>query len=321
MLGGALCLALIAGCSDLGKPLRLAPRIELSATSVDFGTVALSGSATRTIVVGNSGNADLRGNATLACAGYSFDAGGGPFTVAPGGQHTIVVRFQPTNVGASPCELSLGAGLPAIALAGSASLQSPGAAAQISVASLDFGFIAIGGSRTHTFTVLSTGTAPLNVDVSAGCGSYSIVANGGPATLAPGDSLVVTVGIVTTTGGHFGCTIATGPGLPDVAVVGDVTSVSFGNQIHPIIQSRCASCHQSWQYDDLVNQPIAPVNSGPCAALNFTYVVPYDLGHSLLYLKLTRPPCGRLMPEFTSGLPPAQVDLFQRWITEGAHDN
>ena len=76
----------LAGCSDLGAPLRLVPRPELSVTSLDFGTVVVSGSATRSVVVGNSGNTDLVGFASVSCPGYSIESGGGAFSVPPGGQ-------------------------------------------------------------------------------------------------------------------------------------------------------------------------------------------------------------------------------------------
>jgi hypothetical protein len=37
----------MSGCSDLGEPIHLSPHAELSATSLDFGTVAVSSTVTR----------------------------------------------------------------------------------------------------------------------------------------------------------------------------------------------------------------------------------------------------------------------------------
>jgi hypothetical protein len=75
-LGFALALAIGAivavGCSDLGEPLRLAPQPGVSATALDFGTVAVGGSATRSVTVTNAGTADFSGSAGLSCPGYSI---------------------------------------------------------------------------------------------------------------------------------------------------------------------------------------------------------------------------------------------------------
>jgi hypothetical protein len=68
--------AALTGCSDLGEPIRLSAHAELSVASLDFGTVAVSGSATRSVIVGNSGGADLHGSASVACSNYSIQSGG-----------------------------------------------------------------------------------------------------------------------------------------------------------------------------------------------------------------------------------------------------
>jgi hypothetical protein len=314
---GGLILAL-AGCSDLGAPLQLAPRIELSATSLDFGTVAVSASATRSVVVGNSGNAPLNGNAEVACAGYSIDSGGGAFTVPPAGQHTVVVRYQPGVVGSSPCELTLGNGLPSVALSGSGALQAPGAVCSVSVTSIDFGTLAVGSSKPGSFRAYSTGTLPVSLDVVSGCGEFSIVAGGGPHTLAPGDSLVVTVGFAPSVGGHFACTIATGPGCPDVSVTGDATSVSFATQILPIFNSTgCNSCHVFRRTTDIVN---VTSQLGYAPAL---LVKPFDPTNSVLWNKVANTGVyGQPMPFGSqNGLPISQRNLIKTWIIEGAHNN
>ena len=103
----ALVAALVlAGCSDLGAPIPLVPHAELSTTSVDFGTVAVSGTSTRSVVVSNSGNGPLQGFASVSCAGFAIQSGGGAFTVPPGGQHALIVAYTPSAVGPSACQPS-----------------------------------------------------------------------------------------------------------------------------------------------------------------------------------------------------------------------
>jgi hypothetical protein len=99
-------------------------------------------------------------------------------------------------------------------------------------------------------------------------------------------------------------------------VTGDVTSASFATDLSPILRNRCINCHPLWTRADLVNIPVFGVfcNSG-------VYVTPYDPSQSVLYLKLTNPPCGSKMPETGGFLAPSQLSLFQRWIAEGAHAN
>lgn len=309
---GALVLG---GCSDLGTAVKLLPHIDLSAASLDFGTVVVSGAATRSVVIGNTGNADLHGFAAVACPGYSIDSGGGAFTVPPKGQHSVVVRYQPAATGSASCELTLGDGLPAVALSGAGALQAAGAVCTASVPSLDFGLISVGGNKLGSFKVFSSGSAPVILNVVAGCSDFTVIAGGGARTLAPGDSLAVTLGFAPSAGGHIACTIALGPGCPEVAVTGDATSVSFAAQIQPIFTTdHCFSCHVLWRAPDLVNVP-----AGIWAPA--VYIKPFDLAGSVLYGKVTGTAYGTRMPELYPALTPTKQNLIKTWILEGAHDN
>ena len=59
-LVAGVCLGALAGCSDLGKPLRLTAACELSATVLAFGQVAIDDSVHRTLTIGNTGSAWVR---------------------------------------------------------------------------------------------------------------------------------------------------------------------------------------------------------------------------------------------------------------------
>ena len=254
----------------------------------------------------------------MTCAGYSIDSGGGAFTLAPAGQHTVVVRYQPSGVGSSPCELTLGNGLPSVTLSGSGALQAPGAVCTVSVPSLDFGLVNIPGSKPGQFKVFSTGSAPVILDVVASCGAFSVLGGGGPRTLAPGDSLAVTLSYTPTVGGHTACTIATGPGCPDVAVTGDATSVSFSRQILTLFnQTGCNGCHLFQRTSDIVNVT-SSLGYAPAVL-----VKPFDPTNSVLYNKVANTGVyGPPMPEGSAnGLPISQRNVIRTWILEGAHNN
>ena len=310
----------LVGCSDLGEPLRLAPHAELSATSLDFGTVVVSGTATRSVVVGNSGTGDLNGFATVGCPDYSIQSGGGAFRVAPGAQHSVVVLYHPTSEGASPCQLQLGADIPVVVLMGTGAPQPAGGQCVLSVASLDFGATAVGSGKSASYKVRNPGTAATTLNVVPTCGDFVITSGGGPSTLPPGDSLVVAVQFSPQAGGPISCSIAHGPGCPDLAVNGTGTTVSFAAEIAPIFASLsqtrgCANCHVFRTRDDVVNVPAG-------AFAPAVYIEPFDLLNSVIYQRITNSGrFGAAMPQGTQGLPAPDREKFRRWIVEGALDN
>jgi len=310
-------LALLAsGCSDLGSPLRLEPRPQLSATSLDFGTVAVSASSQRSVTLGNSGDADLVGDAALTCPEFRIDAGGGPFRVPPGGEHVVVLSFVPGTIGSAVCALTLGAGLPSIELHGEAALQAPGAQCVAEPSSLDFGVQAVGGSELAVFKVFNRGTDAALLDVASGCAAFSVVAGGGPSTLSAGDSLVVTVAFAPTAGGHVECQVELGPGCTPVAVRGDATTVSFSADIAPILsQQQCTLCHGWTAARQIVNVTSAGYRPA-------RIIVPFDTTGSVLYGKITNSGrYGASMPQGGQLMPLVQRVRIRDWILEGARDN
>jgi hypothetical protein len=310
-----LALFVIAGCSDLGAPLILRPHAELSESLLDFGTIAITDSATRSITLSNTGNADLNGDANVSCEGFRIVSGGGAYRIATGGSHTIVVQFNPPGVGLFACELSLGGDVPVVPLSGSGAQQPAGAACTVSTSVLDFGALSSGGSKLLLFKVYSTGTAPVNLDVIAGCSVFSIVGGGGQRALAPGDSLAVTVNFAPTSGGAFECTVATGAGCPSVTLRGSATTVSFRADLLPILIARqCRDCHGYSTASSIVN-----VNSFVYGA---PLIKPFDPNGSVLYAKIANlRTYGGAMPQGTSGLSAAERKKWFDWINEGALDN
>lgn len=310
-------LLLAAGCGDLGEPIRLVPRAEVSATALDFGTVVVNGSATRSLVIANSGTASFSGFASVPCAAYTIESGGGAFTVPPSTQHTVVVKYQPTAAGVSPCLLQLGGDLPDVTLIGSAALQLPGAQAVLSKPSIDFGALKLGTSALDVFTIRNPGTEATQLNVVSTCGVFSVLSGGGARALAPGDSLVVTLSFAPAAGGSVSCAIATGPGCPDLPVSGFGFTISFATDIRPILQNRsCTACHGWNSAVQWVDQPSSfyPPN---------ILVVPFDPASSLVYRKITNPGpgLGSRMPQGQPPLPAAEVNKIRDWILEGARDN
>ena len=320
-LGFVLALAsstiVAVGCSDLGKPLRLEPQPGVSATALDFGTVAVGGSATRSVTVSNSGTADFTGIAGVSCPGFSLDAGAGSFTVPPGAQHEVVVRFTPGGIGDFTCELSLGGGLTPIALEGQASNQLPGSQCVVTPTTLEFGSLASGQSKLLTFKIKNPGTAPTILDVVSDRPSFAIITGAGASNLAPGDSVVVTVSYMPSASGADSCLIATGPGCPTVRGRGFGTTISFSRDLRPIMAARfCDSCHEFRSTTQLVNV-VSQLGYAPAVLIK-----PFDLNGSVLYGKIENTgQYGQLMPEGGPQLLPSERNKFRDWILEGAANN
>jgi len=321
----ACALALLAlaagGCSDLGTPLKPMPQSQLSALSLEFGTLAVSQSSTRSVVVSNSGTGKLVGTASVSCGAYAIESGGGAFSIAPGAWRTIVVRFTPDAVGTFPCALDLGPNCPSVSLAGAGALQNPGARCIVLPDTLSFGPVHVGQSKVASFDVLSAGTAPLLVNVVSGCGDYQIISGGGNALIPVGGSVTVVISFGPSAGGTSSCVVSVGPACPDVGVAGSGYSISYVADIKPIFNLRCSDCH----FDFAPDEPgvdtyfwLVTVWGGQSPAR----IVPFDLDNSIIYQRITNTGrFGSLMPYGGPPLPAGEIDKIRQWILEGALDN
>jgi hypothetical protein len=65
---------------------------------------------------------------------------------------------------------------------------------------------------------------------------------------------------------------------------------------------------------------VGPATTTACSATK-PYVVAGNADESLLFLKLTSPPCGGRMPLGGDALTADQLDLVRRWIAAGAQDD
>jgi len=110
----------IAGCGKKSSTTpKLSPgRLEVTPASLDFGSVVMGQSATRTLTVRNAG--DMPIDATPQFAGSSASCftltPSAPLSIAGGASVTLQVRFAPNRTGACPGTLNLDASGPAISL-------------------------------------------------------------------------------------------------------------------------------------------------------------------------------------------------------------
>jgi hypothetical protein len=107
---------------------------------------------------------------------------------------------------------------------------------------------------------------------------------------------------------------ATEPGAATEPAVQGAT-VSFANDILPIIESRCIGCHGGDRTEEgLVLRTHADIMAG---SDNGPVIVPGDAANSLLVEMVAT----QKMPKRGPKLTPPQVQLITDWVNQGALDN
>src|SRR5213593_1856386 len=98
-------------------------------------------------------------------------------------------------------------------------------------------------------------------------------------------------------------------------------SIDFNREIRPLLSENCFKCHGPDEKErkaklrlDLKDEALKPAKSGDFA------IVPGDVARSKLIERITSKDPDEVMPPPKTGkkLNPQQIDLFRRWIQEGA---
>ncbi len=116
-LGSDLC----PGVDLSGLGVAAGPICALSTDNINFGPVPLGEDAFGIVTVSNTGDApfELDLPATPCPGETAFEIlGSGFFTVNPGAEHVVQIRFLPTEAGLQSCEFEIGGGCSPIALSG-----------------------------------------------------------------------------------------------------------------------------------------------------------------------------------------------------------
>jgi len=119
------------------------------------------------------------------------------------------------------------------------------------------------------------------------------------------------MGIVSVTETALPAPLETATPLP----VADSATVSFANDIYPILQSRCLNCHGGESTrEGLSVKTYADLMAG---STNGPVIVPGDAANSLLVELVAT----QKMPKRGAKLTPNQVQLITDWVNQGALDN
>jgi Abnormal spindle-like microcephaly-assoc'd, ASPM-SPD-2-Hydin len=191
------------------SPAPTSPALQVSATTLQFGSVPIGGNAQQSLTLTSSGNAPLEISA-LNTAGDSFSAQmpSLPLTLQPGQTFTLPVKFDPKSSGAETGQLVIASNAAAapsvtVALMGSATAPTPPPpvagtpALTLSSTTLDFGAVNVGAQASHSVTLTSSGTAAVvvqSLDVSGS--GFTIGQLQLPLTLVPGQQVALPVKFV-----------------------------------------------------------------------------------------------------------------------------
>ncbi len=198
------CLAVISGCSGIAsannnKKHALSPKfsVQVTPTSINFGTTTVGHKMSQNISVTNTGSASINiTQASVSSSQFSVSGPSMPVALPVNQSATFQVSFDATSGGSSSGTLTLqtDAGLSAgpVALSGTAT-----AAPQlISVipTNLNLGSTTVGTAINGTVTINNLGGSNLTVSlISVGAGPFSVSGITTPLTIAPGNTAPMNV--------------------------------------------------------------------------------------------------------------------------------
>jgi hypothetical protein len=195
-LVGLLLVSILGiGCS--GYTQKAVPGLSVSSTSLNFQTVAVGQTLSKTFTISNSGTAPLQ-ISTLSVSNAEFSLTGPsiPRTILPANSVSYTLTFAPTTSGLASANVNVSTD--SVTQARLISLVGKGASAfanlAITPSSLSFGAIALKSTSTQNVTLQNTGDSSLSlqgVSLSGTGFSYSNLSPG--FSIAPNQAITFKV--------------------------------------------------------------------------------------------------------------------------------
>lgn len=193
-------------------------------TVLDFGTIQVGQTQTRTFTLQNLGWGLVTGNVGFNCNPSAFSmAPSGNFSLQHNQGLTYTVTFSPQTAGNFNCTISTG-------LYANATTQrviqvlatAVNPCGSVSPPSLVFPPTCIGSSSTLSYIISNCGVGPLSGVVALNCGTpeFSVTAGSGSYTLQVGQTRTVTVRYQPTDVGSDNCSVSNGTYTPSVPISG-----------------------------------------------------------------------------------------------------
>jgi hypothetical protein len=179
-----------------GQATPATPKLSVSASTLNFGTVAVNSATTASVTLTSSGGSPLTvSSAAVSGTGFSLTAGTFPTTLNPNSSMTLQLQFKPTASGAATGKLTIGSNSTtgtstAVTLSGTGGAANP--QLKVSATALAFGSIAVNSATTGSVTLTSSGTTAVTVSSASVSGTgFSVVGGTFPVTLNPNQTLAV----------------------------------------------------------------------------------------------------------------------------------
>jgi hypothetical protein len=250
---------LLAGCGSTGvvagggnQPTQSGNSISVAVTpaSLSFGNVTVGSTSTKTVLVTNTGNADLVISAVAVTgAGFGLNSVSFPLTITAGSSYTASLTFSPQTAGSSSGTATISSNAatsPTSVSFDGNGVSSPAPAMSVSPVSLSFGNIVVATSSTKTVAITNTGTADLIISaINVSGNGFSVTPTTFPLTVKAGATYTASfvfspnsagavsgaASIVSNAGGSAPVVSLAGSGV--TAPVGTLSvfpnSVAFGN--------------------------------------------------------------------------------------------
>jgi hypothetical protein len=212
--------------------------LSLSATSLNFGNVLTTGSSTQNLTLCINGPSDIHVSQIGATgSGYSVSGVATPVTVPAGQSTALQVKFAPVAPGAATGSVAITSD--AQNATANVTLNGTGMAANytmsLSPSNVAFGNVTAGSSAAQNVMVSNTGNSSVVVtNVAVSGAGVSVTSVKLPVTIAPSQSVTVSVKYAPTTGGATSgnLTVSNSEGVNAVAAISG-TGVQAGLSVSP----------------------------------------------------------------------------------------
>jgi len=218
-------------------------------TSISFGNVNTGSTATQSVAITNTGNANVTiSQITASGAAFSLSGVTVPLTLTPGQSSTYIAQFAPTTTGSASGQITFtsnASNSPTLISLTGAGVAAPTAQLSVNPASLSFGSVTVGNSGTQSITISNSGNANLTISqVTTSGAGFSGSGVTLPLTLIPGQTASYTAQFAPTAAGSatgqisFGSNSPTNPTVsltgtgaaaPVLQLAASQSSLAFGN--------------------------------------------------------------------------------------------
>ena len=264
-----LAILLTSGCvgttSKGTTPSVPGVAIDVSPSSVSFGTLGVGQSATQTVTLTNNGT-DMLTVSAISVKGTGFTASGPkvPISLSAGQSASVSAVFKPTVDSQDTGTITIASNAPnsptLVALSGTGTAA---AALTVSPASIAFGTVTVGSTETQTVKVTNTGNESATISKMAFSGTgVSVSGLTTPMTLAAGQATSFTVTYKPSSPGTLGGTVSITSNASDPSVVIDLSATATSTAVADLTVSPTSITFGSVAVGSTATQTVKLTNTG-----------------------------------------------------------